>query len=97
MEASARDGVLPPFAKDDFWIPLHREGAPFVCARAVLVLFLASAPRCANGALLRPVTNGQTLGVLGQSIKPLLSDDVSIKDGFTPWMATNSREGEERC
>ena len=26
MEALACDGVLPPFAKDRFWIPLNREG-----------------------------------------------------------------------
>ena len=56
----------------------------------------ASLPHGAlTGLLPRPVMFGQTLGALGQSIKPLLSDDVSIKDGFTPWMATNSKEGEE--
>jgi len=35
-------------------------------------------------------TFSQTLGVLSQSIKPGLSDDVSIKDrSFLPWMALN--------
>jgi hypothetical protein len=31
-----------------------------------------------------PVTFSQTNGALGQSIKPLLSDDVPIKDELLP-------------